>query len=89
MKEIQEVHTPIEYKFEKIERKSGTYNYSIVVSANSHGFKTVEAKIKDIKPLMNCTSSRELKKMIGKHIIDNEIGCQLLEEIRNMSFSDR
>lgn len=87
MKEIREIRTPIEYRFERIDRIPNTYKYEIVVSANSHGFKTVEAKRKDIKPLMSCTSSQKLEKMVGKHIIDNEVGCPLLEKIRNMSFS--
>ena len=87
MKEIQGIRTPIEYKFEKIERIPNTYKYVLLLSANSHGFKIVEARKKDIEPLMNCTSSRKLSRMIGKHIIDNEVGCPLLAQIRGMSFT--
>ena len=87
MKETQGIRTPIEYKFEKIEKVPHTHKYRVVVSANSHGVKIVEARKKELQPLMNCTSSLKLGKMIGKHIIDNEVGCSFLEEIRNTSFS--
>ncbi len=86
MKEIKEIIPPVEYKIEKVQVLPDFNSYLLVLSAQRRGVKLVIAEKDEIAPLMNCISSKTVEKMNGKHFIENEMNCTLLEKIKRLGF---